>query len=315
MFPKLIFAVAAVFILTVPTVWADATGSTGKSFLEILFNQDDEDPEVIESKSGIGIEAADIFEDHDVELETAIDMKQAADEIIHPVLHKTAIPRESFIFFVEGEGWTIEDYSDAEGSPAIDLRYSGREYIGGNTFFTFYPFSEGRYLIKLRKNNYTSGVTERQVIEVDVKTSSLVEDVFNDATGDNPESEIEVEFEAASDVKAGPEMIIEAPEAAEAAEPIETAIDIAVAADAEETASCMDKVEQLEELLEAGSGNAADELLFELAGIYETCPEIRDERKAVEYYKIIVDNYPISNYWAEAKAKIIYLERTYIYIR
>jgi len=61
--------------------------------------------------------------------------------------------------------------------------------------------------------------------------------------------------------------------------------------------------------------NVTDKLLFTLARLYETESPRRDERKALAYYKKILEAYPLSEYWGEAQERIRYIERHYIHIR
>ena len=58
-----------------------------------------------------------------------------------------------------------------------------------------------------------------------------------------------------------------------------------------------------------------DSLYYLLASIYERPGEMRNIKKAREYYAIVYDEYPLSSYWTAAKEKINYIDRYYLKIR
>ncbi len=57
------------------------------------------------------------------------------------------------------------------------------------------------------------------------------------------------------------------------------------------------------------------EVLFSMAQLYEKEGKLRDERKAIEYYELILSLYPASIYWEKAGKRIKYLKHNFIYIR
>ncbi len=61
------------------------------------------------------------------------------------------------------------------------------------------------------------------------------------------------------------------------------------------------------------SGN--DALLFILGSVYQNDSSIRDEKRAVIYYKNLLDEYPASIYWDRAHKEYMFLKRRYIDVR
>ena len=58
-----------------------------------------------------------------------------------------------------------------------------------------------------------------------------------------------------------------------------------------------------------------DKLYFLLGMLYESDSPVRNEKKALEYYDILINNYPISLYWQKAKERALYISRHYFHIR
>ncbi|MDR1894542.1 MAG: hypothetical protein LBQ61_07655, partial [Spirochaetales bacterium] len=56
-----------------------------------------------------------------------------------------------------------------------------------------------------------------------------------------------------------------------------------------------------------------DELYIRLGRFYENSP-FRDERRAVEYYDLLVKECPSSLYWDEANRRSLYLKRHFFRI-
>ncbi len=65
----------------------------------------------------------------------------------------------------------------------------------------------------------------------------------------------------------------------------------------------------------AGENYTMDSVLFILGNVYQNEKVIRNEKKAVFYYKKLVDEYPASVYWDEAHKEYMFLKRRYIDIR
>jgi len=65
----------------------------------------------------------------------------------------------------------------------------------------------------------------------------------------------------------------------------------------------------------AGENYTMDSVLFILGNVYQNEKAIRNEKKAVFYYKKLVDEYPASVYWDEAHREYMFLKRRYIDIR
>ncbi len=61
------------------------------------------------------------------------------------------------------------------------------------------------------------------------------------------------------------------------------------------------------------SGN--DALLFILGTVYQNESSVRDEKKAVYYYRKLLDEYPASIYWDTAQKEYMFLKRRYIDVR
>lgn len=65
----------------------------------------------------------------------------------------------------------------------------------------------------------------------------------------------------------------------------------------------------------AGENYTMDSVLFILGSVYQNEKAVRNEKKAVFYYKKLVDEYPASVYWDEAHKEYMFLKRRYIDIR
>ncbi len=226
----------------------------------------------------------------------------------------TAPAQEVFLTEAEGLGWILEGYTDENGKKTSHLKYSGREYIGENTVFSFFAYKAGVYNIKIIKNDYSDGSVERQLLRVEV-----VDTLHNTAEADpapavkqnegRPVTLPEMKTEAAkveTETVSGKDILGEIFSSKE----LRTASERLAAA-----GDCAGAAELIRYGIEKLSWDELDYFYFTLAFLYENCTEIRDERAAAEYYKKIVDSYPISNYWLTAKDKLIYLERNFIHIR
>ncbi len=223
--------------------------------------------------------------------------------------------QEVFLTEADGLGWILEGYTDENGKKTNHLKYSGREYIGEKTVFSFFAYKAGVYNIQIIKNDYADGSMERQILRVEVVDASR-----------KP-----VEADPAPVVKQNEGQPVILPEMRTEAAEVETENIISKAEILGDNFTGKDLREASERLAAAGDCAGAAELIrygiekllwdeldyfyFTLAYLYENCAEIRDERIAAEYYKKIVDSYPISNYWVSAKDKLIYLERNFIHIR
>ena len=58
-----------------------------------------------------------------------------------------------------------------------------------------------------------------------------------------------------------------------------------------------------------------DRVYFELGKMYQEDEVLKDERIAVEYFKLLREDFPASRYWDEAVKRIQYLERHFLHIR
>ena len=319
-----LYVLLIIFLFVSAVIYAD---EQTKSFLEILFNSVNPLESVDETSSDNSLIEALVKEQQKSEalIEELEEMRasdsgtsSAAEPVVKDVetIVKSAAAGETFIFEANGEGWMLDGYSDPSGEVTANLRYSGREYIGGNTVFSFYPYKPGDYLINIRKTDYEAGIVERRMIELSVvqglqqepeEAVSVVEEEEPTAAENEQQAEQELLVHDAADVAAKMEVLPQvyntAAEAAKIASGLETA------------GACSDAAEVLEKYLENPGLKDVDMVLYMLAGYYENCPEIRDERRAVSYYRQIVDYYPISNYWTKARERCLYLERQYIYIR
>ena len=311
MFPKKL----SLLLISVLCITADISADEQtKSFLEILFN------------SNNNIETA----------ASEAELLKAAVQLPDEEIAKTAVARETFVFEIVGEGWMLESYTDASGEVTENLRYSGRDYIAGNTVFSFYPYAAGEYIIYIRKTDYTAASVERRLIRLSViegfeannngedkvesQPDPAAEAVVIQETAETQVSTHVLHAETETDLAAEPDIVTEVVEDINAAE--EAAYVFSSSAEAIEAAErlseaggCAAAAGILEDYIESHSGDELDKPLLILAGYYEDCAEIRDERRAVEFYRQIVDYYPISIYYNDARERIRYLERQYIYIR
>ena len=64
-----------------------------------------------------------------------------------------------------------------------------------------------------------------------------------------------------------------------------------------------------------GPASRMDWVFYRLGQIYESDGEFRNERKAVRYYQVVLDEYPASLYWEDARERIAYLTRHFLEIR
>ncbi len=62
-------------------------------------------------------------------------------------------------------------------------------------------------------------------------------------------------------------------------------------------------------------GAAMDRALFQLAQLYELESPLRDVRRAREYYRKVYEGYPESEYAAEARNRILYLDRYFFHVQ
>ena len=308
MFPKKLFLLLLLFATLVLTnIYAEQTGS---SFLEILFDSMEDTKGVDEFETDIGIDPENIDENPILKSVEPVNLPILETEPVE--LAYEAIAREPYIFEAEGEGWMLESYTDDSGRVTEDLRYSGRDYIGGKTVFSFYPYNAGDYLIHIRKTDYSAGSVDRRTIMLEVI------ELPPGQTVQEPEA-----AEPAVAEKAGG--TIPPAETTAAVEPAPAPEDAAVYTTAAEAVEAANRLEQagdcagaagiLEDFILSSGADGLDEALFILAGYYEKCTAVRDERKAVSYYRQIVDYYPVSIYWEGSRERIRYLERQYIYIR
>ena len=215
--------------------------------------------------------------------------------------------REFFTISLDMQGWLLQEITvegNGEGKPP---RYSGREYLDDGTVFTFYPFGKGRFRIVFRRTDSSAGTVYREIYDVEVVAAEEI-------------AEAEAVSEKTEEKSRGTESSLSekvtVPAASEAAEPELTGNELSELAGRYVR---MGKCGEAARLLRSGIGGTAwnerDVIYFMLAELYRDCSEIRDERRAVEYYGMIVDLYPVSEYWERAKQKKAYLERTYIHIR
>ena len=216
--------------------------------------------------------------------------------------------REVFVYGIEDEGWILEGIYGEDGSAADGLRFNGREYAGGRTLFSLYPLRTDIYVAHFGRTDYSSGKHEGRVLRLKVTEERP------SSPGDDPPGEDAVpETEAAPE--AAPAVIQAEPDQAQAEDALSPN---ALAARAEKFAAagqCRMAAELLEDGLEEVSWMEQDLILFRLAEIYQDCGGVRDERKAADIYRRIVDYYPVSIYWTLSRERIAYLERYFIHIR
>ncbi len=65
----------------------------------------------------------------------------------------------------------------------------------------------------------------------------------------------------------------------------------------------------------AGCSKNLDEAYYILGQIYEANSKLRNIKSSVNYYSKVVDNYPLSKFWAPSNNRLVYLRRFYIDIR
>ena len=194
----------------------------------------------------------------------------------------------------------LVEITDSAGEPTDRLKFISREYSAGRTVFSFYPYRTGSYTIDIRKTDYAEGAVEHRRFALDVvdglpavpETSGLTAGEAPAEMAESPEAGAEPEGRkyTSGNLLDAAERLADAGDCSAAAGLLENSIDQ------------LDWSEQ-------------DAALFILAGYYENCPEIRDERRAAEVYSRIVDYYPVSIYWEDSKDRKIYLERNFIHIR
>lgn len=65
----------------------------------------------------------------------------------------------------------------------------------------------------------------------------------------------------------------------------------------------------------AGSSRNLDEAYYILGQIYEANSKLKNIKSSVKFYSKVVDNYPLSKFWAPSNNRLVYLRRFYIDIR
>ncbi|HAK44641.1 MAG TPA: hypothetical protein DCO79_01800 [Spirochaeta sp.] len=333
MFRKTLLFITAVLLCLFISSSLYAEESESKSFLEILFKAIEE---TTDETIDIPALLDGSIDDPAAAVETVLEAPAAETTtaelqavVVEPEIKRLApaaesvVVREVLVFGTAGEGWILESFTDAGGAPTDRLKYTGREYIGGRTIFSFYPYSTGEFLIHLRKTDYSAGIIENRTIMLTV--------VEKKPDGNDAEivESVEAPAEAPDPVQAEPQVVTASPEetVAELQDDDSQAVEnlpvdyntgreaVEAAAVLAQEGDCRAAADLLEKSLENALLPGLDEILFILAGYYEHCLDIRDERTAVKYYKVIIDLYPVSIYWAESRARMKYLERNYIYIR
>jgi tetratricopeptide (TPR) repeat protein len=72
----------------------------------------------------------------------------------------------------------------------------------------------------------------------------------------------------------------------------------------------------LEEFIDRYPGSRSVDLAyFTLGRMYEKKSSIQDVKQAINYYTIIIENFPASEYWIKAEERKEYLDRHYLHIR
>ncbi len=276
------------------------------SFLELIFSPGAEqavDKAETLSKSVKKETEPEVVREETVVIKKKEEESQSSVEKQEPVpeMHEAeVVVRELFITSVDGEGWLYERCKTADGNETDNLKYSGREYLDGVTVFTFFPYQTGTYIIQLRKPDYSNGTTVRAVINLEVKANPANGSVTEPTAEENIS---EIVSEEPVLVVGEKQEILNAAELEIAAEKLRKA------------GGCREAAELILDTMDIIEWTELDSVYFMLAGLYENCPGIRDERAAAGYYRKIVDYYPVSVYWMDAKERIAYLERNFLYIR
>ncbi|WP_191017472.1 hypothetical protein [Treponema zioleckii] len=65
----------------------------------------------------------------------------------------------------------------------------------------------------------------------------------------------------------------------------------------------------------AGSSKNLDEAYYILGQIYESNSKLKNIKSSVKFYSKVVDDYPLSKFWAPSNNRLVYLRRFYIDIR
>ncbi len=237
-----------------------------------------------------------------------------AEETCQPIiLQVEAVSGELAVFELPGEGWLFNGFTESD-TDEDKIRYNGRDFLNDNTVFSFFCYRECVAELEFSLSDYRADSVEKALVSITV--------VDNVQSIDPAETKAEI---------------------ADAAETADTQINIsnedftpAIRAEQPQIAPVIpentkDLLEYCKTMAEDGNPEAAVELIesrmpdfdfleldsvyFFLAKQYESVSGLRDIRKSIDYYKKIVDEFPISLYWEDSRERINYLERRYIYIR
>lgn len=279
------------------------------SFLEAILNPKAKAVETFSAELHETDRSVDSAEQNQVQAEKQPEVIQASEpensvEIEPEILILTRYTEvhETYLEEVEGEGWILESYGSVNDENAEMLKYKGREYLNGNTYFSFYPIKTGSYTILLRRTDFAAAKIERKRINLDVFSS--IEEASEEDESVNIEKPIVETSERLPEQEEPPAPL-----------PLDTTGLKEAAAGLEAAGDCRGAADLIRKNIAGVDWAEKDYFYFVLGRLYESCSRIRDERLAADYYQKVIDLYPVSIYWIESRERIAYLERNFIYIR
>ncbi|MDC7126823.1 MAG: hypothetical protein PQJ46_14725, partial [Spirochaetales bacterium] len=208
-----------------------------------------------------------------------------------------------------------ESMNNSNFEETEDIRYSGREYISGQTVFSFFPYKKETFFIWVRKPNFEDGTQVRQLIElyVDLEESAETSEIENKIIAEDVamlQSENKVIITNSEELQNK-----EAEYDLDSLENITFKDVLKKSAQLENAGQDEEAVKVLEKYIDSDRIKNKDELIYYLANLYEKSENCRDERKAAELYNLIVKKYPLSLHWEDSRTRFKFIERNYIYIR
>ncbi|MFP4491489.1 MAG: hypothetical protein ACLFNZ_08435, partial [Spirochaetaceae bacterium] len=232
-----------------------------------------------------------------------------------------AAPGDTVELFLEKRGWVYDQgSSSAEG---VDFRE--RSYKEGSTEFVFKVQHTGSFQLTFFREDMSSGERERQIVDI---ISSLLEEEPEGSSTAPPEPGRE-EGEPPSR-----EEIREAVNRGDSDYLSRNIDGLALLASAEREPGFLSllieaartlleegRQKEAQSILEGGLENTAasederEALYFYLGRLYETRGPLRDEHRAADYYKKVIEFFPAGIYWNDARERNRYLERHYLQVR
>ena len=221
---------------------------------------------------------------------------------------------------LDGQGWI---YLPEDSNKSIE--YSGRKFTDARTIYTFIPKNEGDYILRFQYQDLSSNIFN--VEEIDLKIVKIDgENLDNNAILPSVSDNINLEEAENFDLEVSVNKMIMNRDASGLALLVPDLLNSKID-------SVTNKLPEIAELLynelyfvtaasiletlilDDSITPGSDYFLYLLGKIYEKDSSLRNEKKSVEFYKTLIDNYPASIYWEDSQDRYRFLKRRYIDIR